>query len=247
MNNMLSPTPTVASDAMTTDPVSRRRRRFVAAAAVATGLGLMLGPVSSVAAAHGAGVSVDGSPSVVCSSYRANDQYPLRLCDRGLAVSAVQSGLVANGLDVPVDGYFGPRTQAAVRKFQRQQGLAVDGLVGPATWPRLVSSRAAGEDADFDGVIEPWELTGIETCERYEVGSDYPLQRCDEGAAVAAVQERLSSAGFDVAVDGYFGPATETALRAFQARTGLVVDGLVGPATWSALTRPGRSPVGREP
>jgi hypothetical protein len=77
--------------------------------------------------------------SVACPSYRLNDTLPLRLCDKGEAVRAVQQRL--GGLDV--DGYFGPSTRAAVRAFQREHGLEVDGLVGPNTWSALFGSVAA--------------------------------------------------------------------------------------------------------
>lgn len=44
----------------------------------------------------------------------------------------------------PADGIFGPATEAAVRAYQRQAGLAVDGIVGPQTWAHLFSAGAAG-------------------------------------------------------------------------------------------------------
>lgn len=63
----------------------------------------------------------------------------------GPAVNAVQATLRGHGYAVAVDGRFGPQTEAAVRGFQTQRGLPVDGVVNPATWSSLV--EAAPGDA----------------------------------------------------------------------------------------------------
>jgi hypothetical protein len=55
-------------------------------------------------------------------------------------VRTVQARLAAAGFDPgPVDGKFGPRTLAAVQRFQTARGLIVDGIVGPQTWGALAS------------------------------------------------------------------------------------------------------------
>src|SRR5262249_30549667 len=64
------------------------------------------------------------------------------------------------------------------------------------------------------------------------------------GADVAAVQRRLTVLGFDPGLpDGLYGPATERAVRAFQASAGLDADGIVGPRTRTALAKADPQPV----
>lgn len=57
------------------------------------------------------------------------------------------------------------------------------------------------------------------------------LRLGDRGDDVKLLQGKLGL----VPADGIFGPATERAVKAFQARRGLTADGLVGPKTWAAL------------
>lgn len=57
-----------------------------------------------------------------------------------------------------------------------------------------------------------------------------------EGPAVSQLQQSLKAEGFDVAVDGRFGPGTEAAVRSYQARNNLRSDGLVGSNTLGNLT-----------
>lgn len=62
----------------------------------------------------------------------------LRLGDYGDNVIRLQNMLLSAGYDPgPIDGIFGPRTQAATIEFQRSAGLLVDGIVGPQTWGAL--------------------------------------------------------------------------------------------------------------
>ncbi|MEB3203061.1 MAG: peptidoglycan-binding protein [Candidatus Sericytochromatia bacterium] len=64
-----------------------------------------------------------------------------------------------------------------------------------------------------------------------------PRSRASENAIeVKILQHMLAHAGFDPGpIDGWFGPVTERAVRAFQAAKGLVVDGEAGTQTWAAL------------
>ncbi len=57
----------------------------------------------------------------------------------------------------------------------------------------------------------------------------------DRKSDVERLQTLLKGSGFDIQVDGLFGPGTETAVRSFQETRGLVADGIVGPSTWRAL------------
>ncbi|MEB3283841.1 MAG: M15 family metallopeptidase [Candidatus Sericytochromatia bacterium] len=68
---------------------------------------------------------------------------------RGEPVRALQRRLAELGIDPgPVDGLFGPRTDAAVRTFQRARRLHVDGVVGPETWKAL-GIAVAGDVTSF--------------------------------------------------------------------------------------------------
>ena len=62
---------------------------------------------------------------------------------RGENVRTVQHLLVQHGQHIVVDRVFGPQTEDAVRRFQRDRGLGVDGIVGNRTWPALIVTAIA--------------------------------------------------------------------------------------------------------
>lgn len=55
----------------------------------------------------------------------------------GHAVQGAQRQLNKHAYGLVIDGSFGPATDSAARDFQRQNGLTVDGVVGPNTWRTL--------------------------------------------------------------------------------------------------------------
>lgn len=62
----------------------------------------------------------------------------LKKGNSGLAVRSLQTLLNMRGIEVPVKGYFGEQTDAAVKQFQEAAKLLVDGEVGNDTWAALI-------------------------------------------------------------------------------------------------------------
>lgn len=58
---------------------------------------------------------------------------------KGTDVKTVQALCCARGHITALDGNFGPQTELAVRAVQTAAGIRVDGIVGPQTWPALMS------------------------------------------------------------------------------------------------------------
>jgi len=113
-------------------------------------------------------------------------------------------------LGLEVDGIFGPKTEAAVKNFQRDRGLTVDGIVGPHTWAALP-----------DGGPMP------------------TLQQGSTGEVVRSLQQILTNGApgqwntTPQGVDGDFGPHTKSSVEAFQRWGKVTADGIVGDQTWS--------------
>lgn len=99
----------------------------------------------------------------------------------GAQVKNIQRLLNRHGAGLREDGAFGPKTDAAVRAFQRANALSADGVVGPDTMAKLQSSsaRPAARNADTATEITPdgprRRATG------YRNGRPFPLQLASIG------------------------------------------------------------------
>lgn len=136
----------------------------------------------------------------------------------------------------PVDGIFGPQTERAVRSFQQIFQLTPDGIVGRATWYKLVQLYVAVRQ------LNELRSKGQTVAEVAPVYTGL-LSEGSSGNAVSILQTLLGIvAQYDsgippVTATGFFDTGTRQAVLAFQRSAGLPTTGIVGEATWNALYR----------
>ncbi|HJA49671.1 MAG TPA: peptidoglycan-binding protein [Candidatus Agathobaculum intestinipullorum] len=149
----------------------------------------------------------------------------------------------------PVDGIFDADTERAVRAFQQQFNLGVDGIVGRATWYRIAFI--------YNNVKRLSELDS-EGLRLDEISRQFPetLREGATGPGVQLLQYFLAIVGEYYEqlprwqasqIDGIFGPGTRAAVEAYQRMMGLTVDGIVGRSTWNALVSTYQSVLAVQP
>ncbi len=161
----------------------------------------------------------------------------LRRGDRGNQVRSIQYFLAFLGFfndrlpEISVDGIFGPATENAVRTFQNEYGLSVDGIVGRQTWFAILDAYYStlnslpDEYRSYSSLLYP----------------GYTLTTGASGNVVAQVQRFINTISANVRtvpsvdVDGIYGNRTKEAVEAIQRLSGLDVTGAVGPLTWNAI------------
>jgi GH24 family phage-related lysozyme (muramidase) len=186
----------------------------------------------------------------------SNTSGPIKLSNplrTGDDVKQVQEALIKKGYSIEADGVFGPKTDQAVKAFQKAEGLTVDGIVGPQTLAKLTAS-SSGSNQKEEPVPQNTTPASSGTASSGNLSRTLKLTNpFMKGEDVKQVQQKLSQRGISVDVDGVYGPDTKTAVQTFQRQNGLEVDGIVGPQTWAALSRggapssaPGQSSGGKQ-
>ena len=135
----------------------------------------------------------------------------------GRAVEALQDKLIRFGVMTEAQkktgpGIFGPRTEAAVKKFQKNAGLSQSGRYDHATTAAM-NKLLSGD-----------------------------IKKGAKGEIVRNLQENLIKLGYMTRAQvntgpGIFGPRTDAALRHFQTDHKLSRDGIFGPRTFSSIQK----------
>lgn len=150
----------------------------------------------------------------------------------GADVQVVQLELQKLGYfpkNIVANSVFGPATEASVRAYQKAQKVTINGQVNTALYNDiLIQYGTPTQNSNPTSVMTP-----IPT-------SKPNLYRGTSGANVLWVQEKLKALGYfpkNVVANSYYGPTTQSSVRAFQKANGISQTGTVGPLTWGALSK----------
>ncbi len=168
---------------------------------------------------------------LVSAAALADTYTVLRYNDTGAAVQQLQTALKQLGYSVgSADGKYGPATEKAVRQFQQDYSLTVDGKAGQQT-QALVYQLASGSSSSGSS-------STTTTSSSYFSGNYDKLEYGSKGTRVTKLQEALNQLGFSAGkADGRYGTGTQQAVTAFQRAQGLSVDGKAGKQTLQRIEK----------
>ena len=140
----------------------------------------------------------------------------LKLGDQGDDVLELQKYLIKlNYLSGTPDGIFGFNTERAVRNFQKDYNILINGVVGNNTW------------------------VALENTIKNPIPTSRPtIKEGDKNFYVKEAQLKLQILGFfEGNPNGIFESDTTTSVKEFQQRRNLTIDGIIGPNTWREINR----------
>ena len=156
------------------------------------------------------------------SSASSSSSSGLKLNSTGKEVSALQTDLTTLGYYwAQITGNFGGKTETAVKRFQEENGLTVDGVAGKKTLDAIAAAVAAKGGSSAGSTTST-------------TGSVLKLN--SQGTKVSQLQTDLKQLGYYYAeITGNFGEKTQAAVKEFQKRNGLTADGIAGANTLAAI------------
>ena len=164
--------------------------------------------------------------------------------DKGWQVTELQNELKALGYYTAAapTGVYDNATQSAVKKFQNDHHLTVDGIAGKKTLRllNLLAATATPAPAVTSAPTATPAPTAWTVPTPVVVSTAYPtlqtLKSGSSGELVSAMQTKLKELGYYTgAVDGQYGSGTTQAVIKFQRANGLTADGVAGSATLTKL------------
>ncbi len=132
----------------------------------------------------------DGTPAIEVIELNRGDKSPF--------VEIMQHLLRARGFGLTADGVFGKVTEKAVRTFQGNQGIGVDGIVGPVTWSRLFITVRQGSTGEA--------VKGVQVAVNLAVADSIAVDGDFGPRTEQAVRDFQQSRAVDI--DGVVGPIT---------------------------------------
>ena len=151
-----------------------------------------------------------------------SDNTYIRQNASGETVKRIQTELKAlNYYSGKITGNAGEKTVAAIKSFQRKNGLTADGIAGPQTIAKI--------DAAYESKTGKSSSSATSS-------SASGLKLNSKGTDVRNLQQDLTTLGYYWAeITGNFGAKTETAVKRFQEENGLTADGVAGAKTLNAI------------
>lgn len=164
-----------------------------------------------------------------------------KLGDTGGSVTLIQQFLNEISGDYPlipkidpVDGVFGEDTENAVTVFQEIFNLTPDGIVGEATWNKMVLLYVAIRNlSELVSEGQMYVGTDLQFPESVSVGSTGP--RVSSLQYFLLIISKFDQRVPSVPVTGEFGQLTFNAVKQFQSAYNLPVTGVVDEVTWNVI------------
>lgn len=170
----------------------------------------------------------------------------MRIGDENSDVSKLQKALDILGYyNGKIDGKYGDGTAAAVKAYQKDQGLEADGYAGEMTVRSIFgkcSSRTLTTQPE-PGSAKATSSSSSSSSKYKTVSSISDIgsapaksEEGDSGSNVVKLQQALECLGYYKGnIDGIYGADTVAAVKRFQAKRGMKADGIAGASTIRVL------------